>query len=161
MQSYLFFLYVKQSMCQKNIIFSACPLYVVNQMFLYKNRTHFSVKLFVTNVCTYYRKALQVPTQSIACANAKHCKCHRKALQVPSQSIASAIAKVCVKEVCISHSSSLAKYFQSGAAIIAWWNSSFFSIRMTSSRSRSTILMSSDSSRCCDDTLSTPLARKV
>ena len=129
------------------------------------------------------RKALQVLSQSIACAIAKLCKCHRKALHVPTQSIASAIAKlckchrntiacaiakhymtltkVCVKEVCISHSSSLAKYFQSGAAIIAWRNSSFFSIRMTSSRSRSTILMSSDSSRCCDDTLSTPLARKV
>lgn len=36
----------------------------------------------------------------------------------------------------------MAKYFQSGAAIMVWWNSSFFSIRITSSWSKSTILIS-------------------
>ena len=44
--------------------------------------------------CIRQRKALQVPTQSFACAIAKLCMCYRKALHVLSQSFACAIAKL-------------------------------------------------------------------
>ena len=46
-------------------------------------------------LCIRPRKALHVPTQSIACAYAKLCMCSRKALHVPTQSIACAYAKHC------------------------------------------------------------------
>ena len=45
--------------------------------------------------CKSQRKALQESTQSIAGANAKHCRSQRKALQEPTQSIAGANAKHC------------------------------------------------------------------
>ena len=43
------------------------------------------------------RKALHVPTQSFATANAKLCNCQRKALHLPTQSFASAHAKLCIR----------------------------------------------------------------
>ena len=66
-----------------------------------------------------------------------------------------------IKNMRQDFSLSMAKYFHRGAAIMAWWNSSFLSILMTSSRSNSTTLISSDSSRCYSDKRSTPTARKV
>ena len=43
-------------------------------------------------------KALYLPTQSIASANAKHCIRQRKALHVPTQSFAIANAKLCIRQ---------------------------------------------------------------
>ena len=63
------------------------------------NKTHSLLHREIRLNCHSYMVmlTLQVTSQSIASAIAKHCKCHRKALQVPSQSFAGGIAKLCMK----------------------------------------------------------------
>ena len=58
---------------------------------LIQNRTNDFCASFAylrAKLCIRPRKALHLPTQSIAIANAKHCICQRKALNAPTQSIA-------------------------------------------------------------------------
>ena len=66
---------------------------------LIQNRTNDFCASFAylrAKLCIRPRKALHLPTQSIACANAKLCNRQRKALHPPTQSIASAHAKLCM-----------------------------------------------------------------
>ena len=58
---------------------------------LIQNRTNDFCASFAylrAKLCIRPRKALHLPTQSIACANAKLCNRQRKALHVPTQSFA-------------------------------------------------------------------------
>ena len=63
----------------------------LSSILLIQNRTNDFCASFAylrAKLCIRPRKALHLPTQSIACANAKLCNRQRKALHVPTQSFA-------------------------------------------------------------------------